>query len=279
MSRRATPPTRFVDVPWGRLAYTEHGVGTDVVVLLHQFLLDKRVQWPVAEYLAEQGYRVLCVDLPGHGESAAPHRPDAYGLSKSAAAVIDLLDALGLDKVFLGGASFGSLNALRIGLVAPHRLHGLLLEMPILDRGIRAACYWGGPGLGLYTLLGPLLRRLVPLARRPARRPDYLGLALSLIARDPIATRHMGVGLLGHGLEPWIADWRSLRLPTLVIGHPHDPVHLLADAEQLHRELDDVEYLYVPSFFALRRRPETFLPQVARFVDRCCPPRAADLAS
>ncbi|AHH19980.1 putative hydrolase, alpha/beta hydrolase family [Nocardia nova SH22a] len=282
MTTPSTPrprPTRFVDVDWGRLAYTEHGDGKDVVVLLHQFLVDKRAQWPIAEYLAAQSYRVICVDLPGHGESDAPRRDDAYGLPRSSAAVLGLLDALDVESAFLGGASFGSLHALCIALTAPERLRGLWLEMPILDRGIRNSCYWGGVVLSGYSAFSPLLRLLAPLARRGARRPDNLGIALGLLARDPDATRHMMVGTLGHGLKPWIADWRSLTVPTLVMGHPFDPVHVLADAEQLAAELPRSQYLRSSSIAELRSHPERSMPDVARFVAACFDASDVDLVS
>ncbi|MET9214629.1 MULTISPECIES: alpha/beta fold hydrolase [unclassified Nocardia] len=264
-----TPPTRFADVEWGRLAYSEHGTGDDVVVLLHQFLVDKRAQWPVAEYLAAQGYRVICVDLPGHGESDQPRSIAAYGLGVSADAVLQLLDALGLDRVFLGGASFGSQHALRIALRAPERLVGLWLEMPFADRGIRNVCYWGGPALIGYSFSVPLLRVLAPMIRRRGARSGGLGIPLSLLARDPVATRHLMIGTLSHGIRPWVADWRQVRTRTLVMGHPYDPVHVRADALTLSRELPDAEYLHAPSIVALRRRPERLMPEVTRFISRC----------
>lgn len=264
----AAPPTRYAHVDWGRLAYTEHGSGDAVVVLLHQFLVDKRAQWPIAEYLAAQGYRVICPDLPGHGESDHPRRTDAYGLPGSAEAILALLDALELDRVFLGGASFGSMHALRIALLAPERLAGLWLEMPILDRGIRNSCYWGGAMLVGYSVSVPLLRILAPVIRWNTRDSGGPSLPLSLLARDPVATRHLMTGVLSQGLAPWIAAWRDLRVPTLVMGHPYDPVHVLADAATLRDGLPDAEYLFAPSIFALRRRPERLMPAVADFIGR-----------
>ncbi|MGW4241893.1 alpha/beta fold hydrolase [Nocardia sp. NPDC004722] len=273
-SATASPPTRFAEVEWGRLAYTEHGCEGPVIVLLHQFLVDKRAQWPIADHLAAQGYRVLCVDLPGHGESDHPRRTDAYGLRVSADAVVALLDVLDLHDVFLGGASFGSLHALRIALLQPERFVGVWLEMPILDRSIRNSCYWGGPALIGYSLSVPLLRCVAPVIRWHARRSGGIGLPLSLLARDPIATRHLMIGLLSQGIKPWIADWRQLRTRTLVMGHPYDPVHVRKDADTLRDGLVDAESLRASSIFALRSHPERLMPEVSRFVADCFGDRA-----
>ncbi|MGW4535510.1 alpha/beta fold hydrolase [Nocardia sp. NPDC004340] len=264
-----TPTTRFAEVEWGRLAYTEHGGGDSVVVLLHQFLIDMRAQWPIAEYLAARGYRVICVDLPGHGESEQPRRTDAYGLRVSADAVLALLDTLELDRVFLGGASFGSLHALRMALLAPERFTGVWLEMPILDRSIRNSCYWGGPLLIGYSLLTPLLRVVAPVARGYAKRTGRGGIPLGVLARDPIATRHLMTGVLSRGIQPWIADWRQLRTRALVMGHPFDPMHVRKDADTLAAGLADARSLRAPSIAALRRHPERLMPRVEEFIAAC----------
>jgi pimeloyl-ACP methyl ester carboxylesterase len=52
-----------------RLVYDEYGEGTRTVVLLHGLPLSRKMQASVAAPLAERGYRVVCLDLLGHGDS------------------------------------------------------------------------------------------------------------------------------------------------------------------------------------------------------------------
>jgi pimeloyl-ACP methyl ester carboxylesterase len=85
------------------------GAGTEVVVLLHPIGLDAGWWRPHAEVLADR-YRVLAVDLPGHGgtEVALP-----YSFRAAGAGIARLLDALGITRdVTVVGVSMG-------GMIAP----------------------------------------------------------------------------------------------------------------------------------------------------------------
>ena len=65
------------------LSYEVFGKGDRVLVYLHGILLDSFVNHRLAEDLADAGYRVILLDLPGHGRSDKPHsialhRMDSY---------------------------------------------------------------------------------------------------------------------------------------------------------------------------------------------------------
>ncbi|MFF3671161.1 alpha/beta fold hydrolase [Microtetraspora malaysiensis] len=61
----------------------EWGSGDRVVVLIHGIMADSRCWWRVGPALAERGYRVVAVDLPGHGDSprAQEYTPELYAQS------------------------------------------------------------------------------------------------------------------------------------------------------------------------------------------------------
>lgn len=61
--------TRFDDRGGMRLHTREWGAGDRVAVLLHGTMADSRAWWQVGPALAGRGYRVVAVDLPGHGHS------------------------------------------------------------------------------------------------------------------------------------------------------------------------------------------------------------------
>ncbi len=52
-----------------RLHVNEQGSGSEVCVLLHGMMGSAESWWRVAPELIEAGYRVLAIDLPGHGHS------------------------------------------------------------------------------------------------------------------------------------------------------------------------------------------------------------------
>src|SRR5207248_11596646 len=92
-----------------RLAYDDHGTGRPLV-LLHAFPLDRRMWQPQLGPLSAIA-RVLAVDLPGFGDSAAGDQP--FTIDSAADAVHDFLGATGIPgRVVLGGLSMGGYVAL-----------------------------------------------------------------------------------------------------------------------------------------------------------------------
>ncbi|MEU7000946.1 alpha/beta fold hydrolase [Nonomuraea sp. NPDC046570] len=61
-----------------------------VAVLIHGIMADSRCWWRVGPHLASLGYRVVAVDLPGHGRSA---RAEAYSPELFAASVLESVPA------------------------------------------------------------------------------------------------------------------------------------------------------------------------------------------
>jgi pimeloyl-ACP methyl ester carboxylesterase len=94
------------------------------IVFIHGVLNDHSVWILQSRYLANHGYNVLAIDLPGHGKSAG-NCPKT--VEDAAAFVIALLDAAGLHKAALVGHSWGSLIALHAASMAPARVTHLAL--------------------------------------------------------------------------------------------------------------------------------------------------------
>ena len=66
-----------------QLYYEIHGHGPRVLVFMHGILMDSNMNRRLANDLAALGYRVVLLDLPGHGLSEKPqrasfHRMDTY---------------------------------------------------------------------------------------------------------------------------------------------------------------------------------------------------------
>ena len=94
------------------------------VVLVHGVLNDHSVWALQSRYLANHGWNVLAVDLPGHCRSAgeAPASVEA-----GADFVAALLDATGVQRAALVGHSFGSLIALEAAARLGERVSHLVL--------------------------------------------------------------------------------------------------------------------------------------------------------
>lgn len=86
-----------------QLAFTDHGRGSPAVVFVHGFTCDRQ-DWDAQVRTLSATHRCIALDLPGHGDSAAPPEP---GIAAAAAAVNETLDRLALDDVVLVGHSMG----------------------------------------------------------------------------------------------------------------------------------------------------------------------------
>ncbi len=75
------------------------------------------------------GFRVLGVDLRGHGRS--PWTPP-WGIEQHVSDVLATMDALGLDRVPVLGHSFGGAIAVHLARTAPGRVERLVLLDPAL---------------------------------------------------------------------------------------------------------------------------------------------------
>lgn len=116
---------RHVGTDRGKTFVREIGEGEASLVLLHGAEADGSMWEPYMEGLA-RGRRVLAVDLPGHGSTAAPEDMDT-----SAKGIVDwfsaFLAAEDLDHVDLLGHSLGGTVAIHIALGVPELVHKLVL--------------------------------------------------------------------------------------------------------------------------------------------------------
>jgi 3-oxoadipate enol-lactonase len=83
--------------------------------------------------LERSGARVIAYDARGHGRSAPAPEPGAYGYQQLARDLEAVLDACGLERATLAGASMGAQTAVRFALDRPQRVAALGLITPAFD--------------------------------------------------------------------------------------------------------------------------------------------------
>ena len=118
------PRLQHVCINGLRCAFIAAGEGPSLV-LLHGWGASLNLMWPLAEQLAAAGFRVYAPDLPGFGSSEAPST--AWSVGDYAAFVTAFLDSQELQRVDLGGHSFGGRICLKLGADSPERIRRLLL--------------------------------------------------------------------------------------------------------------------------------------------------------
>ncbi len=254
-----------------RLAYTVHGSGERTTVLMPGLLLSQKMQIPLARALARQNNRVITFDPLGHGASDRPRDMWRYSMSQFAEQALALLDHLELEQAVVGGTSLGANITLELAALAPERLRGMLLEMPVLDNAIPACAAAFTPLLFALTFGGPVVSLLGRGVRAVPRElvPLMGEVVLDAVAQEPGPSGAVLQGIIFGRTAPHRRIRRTFQAPALVIGHPRDPVHPFSDADMLARELPNGRLLSAESIIELRVRPGRLTPQIAAFVDEC----------
>lgn len=216
------------------------------VVLLHGFLFDRSMWRTQVAGLADRGFRVVAVDLPGFGASPPPAEPATMG--SYAAAVAALVERLALPPVTLVGYSMGGQVALELCATRPELVERLVLvdtvahvDSPEVAQGRRElADRLEREGVAAYA--EEFLPKLVELdgaapgveahARAMMRASDPRGAALALRAR---ADR--------TGYEHVLDTWPE---PALVVVGERDPFDQAGHAAAMARRLPAGELVVVP---------------------------------
>jgi len=106
-ARAQTPADKFFDSSGVRIRYVDEGRG-EPVILIHGFASSLDANWgrtKVIETLAKD-FRVVALDVRGHGQSGKPHEVGSYGLAV-VEDVTRLMDHLGIAKAHIVGYSMG----------------------------------------------------------------------------------------------------------------------------------------------------------------------------
>jgi pimeloyl-ACP methyl ester carboxylesterase len=115
----------FANIKGLRIYYEESGKGVPIVLLHHFFATTS--QWKAYIPELSKRYRVINVDLPGHGRSDYIDTTKVYLHQKAAQYIIDLIDLLKLDSVYIMGASSGAFTALYISTMRPNLVKRLIV--------------------------------------------------------------------------------------------------------------------------------------------------------
>jgi pimeloyl-ACP methyl ester carboxylesterase len=107
----------------GRVHYFDEGKG-DPILLVHGYLESAEIWSDLSASLSKE-FRIISVDLPGHGLSEISEKP--LTMEFMAGVIKGLLDYLGIERVFFTGHSLGGYIALAFLELYPDRLTGYSL--------------------------------------------------------------------------------------------------------------------------------------------------------
>src|SRR3989454_5653717 len=215
-----------------KLAYEIYGEGSRNLVLLPGLLLSSRMHEPLALDLADRGNRVVTLDLLGHGNSDRPRDMWRYSMPLFGREVVALLDHLGLDEAVVGGTSLGANATLEFASLAPSRVRGMLIEMPVLDNALLACAIAFTPLLIPLTFGEPIPRPVAAALRRvPRVFGHYPNVFLDWVSQEPKPSSALLQGLFFGRTAPPREERKTIQAPAIVFGHPRDAIHPFSDAK------------------------------------------------
>jgi pimeloyl-ACP methyl ester carboxylesterase len=270
----AAPAEEFVELTGGRVHLLRGGTG-EPVLFLHA-AGGAGVWHPFHQALADAGFEVLAPDHPGFGKSG--EFPEVDAIDDLVYHYLDVMDALGLARPHVVGASFGGWIAAELAVHSPHRIGSLTLlsaaglripEHPVTDifllppAKLIATLYHDPPA--------------APLAASPGAPPD-----LDVV----IAAYREATSLARFSWVPYLSDpklerrLRRISAPTLVVAPSDDRLIPVEHARRYAARIQGARYAEVPDcghamYF---ERPAEFAAEVTRHLSEhslSAHPRAA----
>ena len=223
-----------------RIEYDEYGDGDRVLVLVHGLLMNRRMFERLGPALAKRGNRVICVDLLGHGRSDRPEDLRLYSMPLFARQVVALLDHLGARlrrrRRHLAGRQRRPGAGRRATPSGPaacsSRCRCSTTRCPRSRPPSPRSCSACGSG-GRPSRLISRLTSALP-------RTNYLiDIGLDWARQRPGPSLAVLEGLLLGETAPHREERRKITQPTLIVGHPRDPLHPFSDSGMLAEELPE----------------------------------------
>ncbi|UJA18777.1 alpha/beta hydrolase [Thermoleophilia bacterium SCSIO 60948] len=264
-----------IDYRGRKMGYTQWGEGERTIVLTHGLLMNRRMYDRLGPALAEQGYRVIALDMLGHGRSERPDDMRLYSIPAFSHQVETAIEALEIDRPVVGGTSLGANIALDLAVRRPDIARGLFIEMPVLDNALVGAVLVFSPVLLGLKFGRPLLHAVSALTSRIPRTTLVADIALDWVRQTPEASSAVMEGVLFERTAPPHHDRVNIELPTLIIGHPADPLHPFSDSDMLFEELPNGRLVEATSFAEWRLSPTRLNTELASFLDEVYGPTSA----
>ena len=244
-----------VDMNGRRLAYRSIGAGKPLV-LCTRFRGNMDLWDPLfLDSLAATGFRVITFDYSGLGLSTGEKNYDPVSLARDAH---DLIDALGLQEVVIGGWSLGGLAAQAFVAIYPQRVtHAVLIGTgpPGLNVKNAEQLFYDTASRPVNTFEDEVVLFFEPrsTASREMAKRSHDRIAQRTSDRSVSVPIDFAVSFLGSGprnpifpAEAVLAALKSTTIPILHVGGDHDISFPIENWYALNGQLPTVQLLTFP---------------------------------
>jgi 3-oxoadipate enol-lactonase len=217
----------FTD-PWKRVP---------VLLLLHAAMGSARRYYAWVPVLSRQ-YRVVRMDLRGHGSSQIPSLDRELTLVRLVSDVAELMDHLGCASAHIVGNSAGGYLAQQLAMNQPARVRSLMLfgSTPGLRHSQAPSWIPQIQAKGLRAFLAETISDRLPLDKVD---PGLVEWFLDEAAKNDPA--YIGKFVLLMASYDWSDELHRIRCPTLVVVPGAEPIGSTTNYEPFRQHVKDVE--------------------------------------
>lgn len=252
-----------------RIGYTDQGEGLPLV-FIHAFPLSK-VMWETQIHALANHYRVITIDLRGHGESDAMLWN--VTLDDYAADVVGLLDHLGLGKAVFIGLSMGGYTVFSLYRLYAHRIQALVLA----DTRAQADSEEGKTGRRAMAQVAfkegavAIANLMIPKLLAPStiqQRPNVMEQVRQWILGTP--REGIIVDLMAMAARPDSTHLLStITCPTLIVVGEDDQATPVAESRYMADRIPNATLVTIPQAGHLSNveQPDVFNQALASFLN------------
>jgi 3-oxoadipate enol-lactonase len=256
----------FVTGDGCRTAYRLEGPEEKPVLVLSNSIGTTLEMWDGQIAELSRHFRILRYDMRGHGATGVP--PGFYSMDRLGRDVIELLDALHIERVHFCGLSLGGMVGQWLGIHTPERIDRLILCNTSAFLG--PASEFDGRITSVLTATDmsetaeAFLRNWFPAEMLKTRNDIVAPFRAMLLGTSPRGLAGCYAAVRDMDMRRTIALIPS---PTLVIGGQYDTVTLPGHSEQIAATISGAELLLLPAVHLSNiEYPAEFLKAVLDFL-------------
>lgn len=250
-------PVHAASVDGVHLHWTSHGAGPGTIILVHTWTADESAWSEQVAALSRKNYRVITLDLPGHGRSGMPA---AFSIEPFARAVEAVRGEAKVDRVVLAGHGVGAVVIRKYALMHPKRVSGLVL----VDGHILIPDDRPGPPVDILTMTGARREWMIKNTFGEMTSPELQERIRKMMLAPPDATAS-GTLMALHDRSQWTSD--RVTVPVLAV---YSGLRLLATEGTVKTLFPLAEYHRIPrtGHFVILEAPAPVNSLIEGFLSR-----------